>query len=391
MRILVAHNFYQHPGGEDQCVAAETAMLQANGHQVIQFFLHNDAIDGMSPLKVAARATWSQSAYHEIRELIRAHHPQIVHFNNTLPLISPAAYYAAGAENVRVVQTLHNFRLLCLNACLYRDGGVCEECLGKSLAWPGVVHQCYRDSYRASAAVATMLGAHRALGTWRNAVDAYIALAEFSRKKFVQGGLPEEKIFVKPNFVYPDPGPGKGDGDYGIYVGRLSQEKGISTLLEAWAKLGGKVPLKIVGEGPMLATVSAVAKDPAIQWLGYRPPAEALELVGSAKFLVCPSECYENFPRVLVEAFAKATPVIASDLGAMAELVDHGRTGLRFPSGNSAALASTVEQLMAFEPERWKRMSLAARHEYENKYTAASNYPALMAIYERVLSRGGAS
>src|SRR5215212_5348315 len=166
MKVLIAHNYYQQPGGEDQCVAAEAALLRAHGHEVIKYSLYNDSINALGPFKVAARTIWSLSAYHEVRSLIRAHRPQIVHFHNTFPLISPSAYYAARAENVRVVQTLHNFRLGCANANLFRDGSVCEECLGKSLPWPAIVHKCYHDSRAASATIATMLTTHRALGTW---------------------------------------------------------------------------------------------------------------------------------------------------------------------------------------------------------------------------------
>lgn len=387
MKILIAHNYYQQPGGEDGCVAAEAALLEMHGHEVIQYSLHNDSINGIGRFQVAARTIWSQPAYHDMRSLIRAQRPQIVHFHNTFPLISPAAYYAAQAENTRVVQTLHNFRLLCPNALFFREGRVCEDCLGKSIPWPGVVHKCYRDSRTASAAVAAMLVTHRALESWQKSVDVFIALSQFSRDKFIQGGLPGDKIAVKPNFVYPDPGLGPGTGDYGLYVGRLSSEKGLDTLLKAWTILRQNVPLKIVGDGPLSPIVeNSVAHDSRIEWLGRKSAEEVNALVGEARFLVCPSNCYENFPRVIAEAFAAGTPVVASDMGAMAELVDHGRTGLRFEPGNATALAATVEQLLA-EPPSLSRMREATRQEYEQRYTVESNYRFLTAIYQRVLGR----
>jgi glycosyltransferase involved in cell wall biosynthesis len=385
MRILVAHNFYQQPGGEDQCVASEVAMLKAYGHEVAQYCLHNDSIDALSRAQVASRTIWSRSAYREIRELFRKLRPQIVHFHNTFPLISPAAYYAARAENVRVVQTLHNFRILCPNALFFRNGQVCEDCLGKSIPWPSVVHKCYRGSRTATATTAAMLTAHRMIGTWQKVVDAYIALTEFGRQKFIKGGLPADKIVVKSNFVYPESGTGAGTGGFGVFVGRLSAEKGLDTLLKAWNGLRGNVPLKIVGDGPMAPMVAAAAaNDSRIEWLGRKSKEEVSALVGEATFLVCPSNCYETFGLVIVEAFAKGTPVIASNLGAMAELVDHGRTGFHFKPGNAIDLASTVQRLLADVPAL-HRMRHAARTEFELKYTVKRNYQALMDIYRQVL------
>ena len=386
MKVLVAHNFYQQPGGEDQCLAAEVAMLRAHGHEVTQYCVHNDLIAAMNRLQVASRTIWSQSAFHELRRLFRTHRPQIAHFHNTLPLISPAAYYAARAENVRVVQTLHNFRLLCANALLFRNGEPCEDCLGKAIPWPGVVHKCYRGSRAASAAIATMLTMHRVPGTWRKAVDVYIALTEFSRRKLIEGGLPAGKITVKPNFASPDPGPGAGTGGYAVFVGRLSAEKGLETLLEAWQRLGGAVPLKLVGDGPMAGLArKAAAENSTIQWLGNVPLEAVYALVGEAAFLVAPSQCYETFSRVIMEAFAKGTPVIASRLGAMAEIVEDGCTGLHFTPGDPVDLAAKVLQIVA-EPLELARMRRAARQKFNQNFTADSNHESLIAIYEQALS-----
>jgi glycosyltransferase involved in cell wall biosynthesis len=391
MKVLVAHNYYQQPGGEDQCFAAEVALLRARGHDVLEYRVHNDSITGMSRLGVASRTVWSRPAYRELRALIRTHRPEVAHFHNTLPLISPAAYYAARAAGVRVVQTLHNYRLLCPNALFFRDGRVCEDCIGRSAPWPGVVHKCYRESRIASAAVAAMLALHRGLGTWREAVDVYVALTEFGRRKFIAGGLPAGKIVVKPNFVDPDPGPGAGAGGYALFVGRLSAEKGVPTLLQAWRELGGGAPLKIVGDGPLAAAVAAAAAaDARAQWLGRQPLSAVYALLREAMVLVLPSQCYETFGRVAVEAFAAGTPVIASRLGAMAEVVDHGRTGLLFEPGNAIDLAAKLRQLLA-DPDERERMRRAAREEYERKYTAAANYNALLDIYERALGRSRAT
>jgi glycosyltransferase involved in cell wall biosynthesis len=381
MDILVAHNFYKQPGGEDQCVAAEVAMLKAHGHNVIEYRRHNDSTDALGRLGLASQTIWNRSVFHELRRLFRIHRPQIVHFHNTFPLISPAAYYAARAENIRVVQTVHNYRFLCANANLIRDGRVCEDCVGKSIGWPGIVHKCYRDSFGATSAATAMLGVHRAIGTWRRVVDVYIALTEFARSKLIEGGLPARKIVIKPNFTHPDPGPGNGSGSYGLFVGRLSAEKGIDTLIEAWRNLNDGVPLKIVGDGPMAAVVEAAkATLPALQWLGRLPNEAVCRLMGEAAFLVLPSRCYETFGRVIIEAYAKGTPVIASKLGAMAELVDAGRTGLHFRPGDPIDLAEKVRQLLA-NPLELRRMRRAARQEYTQHFNAEANYKALMTIY----------
>jgi glycosyltransferase involved in cell wall biosynthesis len=386
MKILVAHNFYKQPGGEDQCMAAEIAMLRAHGHEVTQYCLRNESIDAMGRLRLAARTIWSRTAVRELRELFRTHRPQIAHFHNTFPLISPSAYYAARAEGVRVVQTVHNFRLLCANALLFRNGEVCEDCLGKWIPWPGIAHKCYRDDRAASTVITTMLMTHRVLGTWSKAVDMYIALTEFGRRKLVEGGLPADKIVVKPNFAYPDPGPGTGAGGYAVFVGRLSAEKGVDTLLEAWRHLDGELPLKLLGDGPLAAVVQeAATKDTSIQWMGNQSLEAVYKLVGEAAFLVLPSQCYENFPRVVIEAFAKGTPVIVSKLGAMAAIVDDGRTGLHFKPGDPVDLAATVRRILG-ESLELARMRQAARRKFEQNYTADSNHKTLMTIYEKALS-----
>lgn len=386
MKIVVAHNYYKLPGGEDQCVAAEIAMLRAHGHEVTQYFVRNEAIDAMSRPRLVAETIWSRRSYRELRRLFQAVRPQIVHFHNTFPLISPAAYYCARAENVRVVQTLHNFRLTCVNALLFRHGAICEDCVGKAVPWPGVLRGCYRDSRAASAVVAAMLGVHRALGTWADPVDVYIVLTQSSRAKLVKAGLPADRTAVKANFIYPDPGAGSGKGGFALCVGRLSAEKGLETLLSAWARLDNALPLKLVGDGPLASLVErAAASNPSIQWLGAQPLEKVYGLLGEAALLVAPSRCYENFPRVLIEAFAKGAPVVASRLGAMAEIVDDGRTGLLFRPGDPDDLAAKVRSILA-APARLAVMRAAARDEFERRFTAAANHSRLIAIYEQALA-----
>jgi glycosyltransferase involved in cell wall biosynthesis len=387
MKILLCHNHYQQPGGEDQSFAAEARMLEAHGHEIASYTLHNDAIAGMSRLGVARRTLWNAQSYREVRQLIRHHRPSVLHCTNTFPLISPAVYYAARAEGVAVAQSLRNYRLLCPGALFLRDGRVCEDCLGKSIPWPGVLHGCYRQSRPASAVVAGLSAGHRALGTWTRAVDLYFTPSAFARGKFIQAGMAPDSVVVKPNFVDPDPGPGTGVGGYAVFVGRLSEEKGIATMLSAWQHLKSDVPLKVVGDGPLAEQVhTACQRDARIEWLGRRSPGEVLSIIGEAACLVMPSTWYETFGRTVVEAFARGTPVIASRIGALSELVDEGRTGLLFEAGDGAGLAAAVERLLA-NPGRLASMRQAARAEYERGYTAETNYRMLMGIYEEAMAR----
>jgi glycosyltransferase involved in cell wall biosynthesis len=387
MKVLVVHNRYQQPGGEDQVFSAETALLESYGHRVVRYCTHNDRVADMNRLALAGNTLWSRSTYRKLRALVRRERPDVAHFHNTFPLVSPAGYYAARAEGVPVVQTLHNYRLLCPDALFFRDGRVCEDCMGKAVPWPGVVHKCYRGSRTASGVVSAMLTVHRALRTWTEAVDVYVALTEFARGKFIEGGLPAEKLVVKPNFVYPDPGPGEGRGGYALFVGRLSPEKGVGTMLEAWERLEGGIPLKVVGDGPLRERVAETAgRHPCVEYLGYRPAEEVQALLKEASMLVLPSEWYEGFSRVAAEAFASATPIIAGDLGAATELVEHGRTGLRFRPGDAEDLAARARWFFS-HPEEHARMRREVRAEYEAKYTAERNYRMLIGLYDSALGR----
>ncbi len=387
MKVLLCHTHYQQRGGEDEVFDAEARMLEENGHPVVRYVRHNDVLSDMGKLEAAARTVWNPGAYDDLRRLIRRERPDVMHSTNTFPLISPAALYAARAEGVPVVQALHNYRLLCPSALFLRDGAVCEDCLGKAVPWPAVRHRCYRGSRAATAAVAALSVTHRAAGTWRRAVDLYFTLTEFAKQKFVAGGLPPERVVVKPNCVHPDPGPGDGRGGYAVFVARLSPEKGLDTLLAAWAKLNRPMRLKVIGDGPLADRVrAAAAADPRIEYLGRLPLPEVLDVIGGAACLIMPSVWYETFGRTIIEAYAKGTPVLASRLGAMAELVDEGRTGFLFAPGDPDALAAAVARLLA-DPDALARMRPAARREFEAKYTAGTNYRQLIDIYERALER----
>lgn len=409
MKILLIHNHYTQPGGEDAVFEAEKSLLERMGHEVVEFVEDNRRLNGVNPFKVAVDAVWSRESYIKIKELIREKRPDVAHFHNTFLRISPAAYYACKEEGVPVVQTLHNYRLICPGALLMRDGRVCEDCVGKAVAWPGVVHGCWRGSGAQTAVVSSMLTFHRLLKTWQEKVDLYIALTEFARKKFIQGGLPGEKIVVKPNFIASDELGVMSDElrvmsdevklityhpslitqqSYVLFVGRLSPEKGIQTLLRAWKGLK-RVPLKVLGDGPLWKEVEDFIEKEGLSYveiLGHRPRDEVFRLMKEAGVLVFPSECYENFPMAIAEAFACGLPVLASRLGAMEEIVEDGRTGLLFEPGNAEDLAEKVA--WAWEhPKELEEMGREARREYEAKYTAERNYEMLMEIYGKVVNK----
>jgi glycosyltransferase involved in cell wall biosynthesis len=382
MNVLLVHNYYQQPGGEDRVFRQEGALLESKGHHVVRYEVHNDEIRSTDGLRLALNTIWNPSSSAHVRRMIRQEHIDVMHVHNTFPLISPAIYYAARAEGVAVVQTLHNYRLLCPAATLFREGHPCEDCVGKALPWPGVVRACYRNDRRATGVTASMLFAHRMLRTWTRTVDRYIALTEFARGKFIEANLPADKLRIKPNFVHPDPGLGAGDAGCAMYVGRLSEEKGIETLLQAWTRLEQKVPLQIVGDGPLAgAVIEASKRFPGISWLGRLNWEQTIATLKSAALLIVPSIWYEALPVTILEAFAVGVPVVASDLGSLTSLIADGHTGYHFKPGDPGDLADKVAQLFS-RPEILRSMRKNVREEYEAKYGGERNYAMLLEIYD---------
>lgn len=372
-------------------VRAERALLESRGHAVGMFEADNREIRGVAgAARAAVSATWSRSSRLRMAAELARRRPDVVHVHNFFPLLSPSIYEACREAGVPVVQTLHNYRLVCPNAVFFRDGHPCEDCLGRFLPWPGVVHACYQGSRLGTAPIAGMLAIHRLRRTWSRKVDRFIALTEFARRKFIEGGLPGDRIVVKPNFVDPAPRPGDGAGRFALFIGRFSPEKGIPVMLEAWRRggLGERLPLRIVGEGALEGELRRIgAGIPGLEWMGARPHAEVLELLGRASCLVLPSVCYEMLNTAMIEAYASGTPVIASGHESMAAVVRHGETGLLFRPGDASDLAARVEDFLA-HPESHVRMRVQSRAEFEARYTAEQNHAALMAIYEAAREGG---
>lgn len=379
VRVLVVHNAYRQYGGEDAVVAAERDLLTSHGHEVLTYTRHNDEIGGLSVLPLAAGSVWSQRTTNDLRAMFAASRPDVIHVHNTVSLISPSVYWVAAEAGIPVVQTLHNFRLMCPQAMFLRDGKVCEDCLG-NVPWRGAVRRCYRGSLAQSTVLAAGITVHRALGTWRHKISRYIALNRFCRDKFIEGGLPAERIMIKPNFVdvaAPPDVPREGF----LFVGRLSRDKGIDVLAQALCG-APDLSIAIAGTGPEEHLVPPGAQ---VRRLGALAGGQVIEAMSRATALVMPSVWYENYPRVLVEAYACGLPVIASRIGAFEELVDDGVTGLLFEVGDPADLAAKL-RWAATHPEAMREMGRAARARYEATMTALANYRMLMDIYASAIA-----
>ncbi|MFO7700181.1 MAG: glycosyltransferase [Acidimicrobiia bacterium] len=369
MKILMLHNRYQIPGGEDVSTHMQVDLLRSAGHHVELFEDSNDRVDEIGVVRSAAKAIWSVEAHRTVKRLLDADRYDLMHVQNFFPLLSPSVYYAARSAGVPVVQSLRNFRLVCPEGMLFRDGRACFDCVGKAVAWPAVAHACYRDSRAASSVVLAMDTGHRIAGTWRRMVDRYVTPSAFAAQVFIGAGWDPGSITTIPNFIHPDPGVGTGDGGFALYAGRLARTKGIPVLLEAWKGLS--YPLRIIGDGDLRPLVEEAAREnDSITYLGSITIDETLTMMGAARFIVAPTQGIESFGRVVAEAQAGGTPAIASDLGGLSELVEDGVTGCLFPAGDANALRHRVTDMW----DRAPGMRSAARASFDARF---SSRPAL--------------
>lgn len=386
LRVLLVHNRYQRRGGEDYVYETEGALLESAGHAVARLELHNDAADGMSKLALARRTVWSREGRAAVEEAARAHGADVVHFHNTLPLVSPAGYTGARDAGAAVVQTVHNFRLLCPSATLFRDGHVCEDCVGKAFALPGVVHGCYRGSRAATLAVATATAVHRALGTYDTVVDRLVALTPFMRDKLVEGGYARDRIAVKPNAVREMPALAARGGGYALFASRLDAGKGIETLLRAWAE-PGLPPLVVAGDGPLADLVrdaeTRLGAD-RVRFVGWQQTDGMTALRDNADAFVFPSEWYEGSPIAFAESLAAGLPVVASDTPTVRGMVTDGTEGRLYASGDAPALAAATRDVFA-DAARRDAMSAAAVATAARNHSPQAALAALRHIYAEAL------
>lgn len=385
MKVLFVHNFYQVAGGEDAVYKNEKALLECNGHQVIEYTVDNMSIKSLwDKVGMIFSTIFSISQYRKIKKVLIENKPDVVHVHNYFPLISPAVFYACKKMNIPVVHTLHNFRAVCPTALLMFDGEICEKSINES-AWWAVKKKVYRDSIFGSFILTCMVELHKKIGTWQQQVNRYIALTDFTKRKYIQAGWPEDKLSIKSNFI-SDPYNGEAildkKGGYAVYVGRLSDEKGIDLILNAWADVN--IPIKIIGDGPLNSLVKNNTNT-KIEYLGLQSKDEVLEYIKNADFIVMASTCYEGFPMVLVEALACGTCALVPKLGGMAEIIEDGTTGLYFEAANGEDLSIKASWLAA-NSNSTQLMGVNARRAYLTKYTAITNYQQLKDIYQQSIN-----
>jgi glycosyltransferase involved in cell wall biosynthesis len=387
MRILIAHNRYKYAGGEDTAMRSEADMLLAAGHQVELLVVDNAEIQTQSDKIIAAASLFhSRRSNRLMEEVLERFRPDVVHIHNWFPLLSPSVIAVAREAGVPVVHTLHNFRMLCANVALYRDGEICHECLNKALPLGGVIHGCYSGSRIGTSLITAALAYHRLALTW-DAVSTFIAVSEFQRELLIEGGLNPAQVVVKPNFVKDTHEVGDGRGGYALFVGRLTQEKGIRTVLKVWEKKKARLPLKILGTGPLADEVRQRAVRLAdVEYVGHQSSADVYGAMAAAKFLIFSSEWYEPFALTIVEALSRGTPVIAADIGANAALVEEGRTGLRFIPGDAEDLAAKIEMFLT-NTSNYRATRLQCRKVYEDRYTDKINLKLLTDIYATAIRK----
>ncbi|MCC3382042.1 glycosyltransferase family 4 protein [Paenibacillus farraposensis] len=388
-KMLIIHNYYQQSGGEDKVVAQESAMLRSRGIETEHYYAHNDSIQSkglVNMAKLAVEAAWSLPEFKKIKQLLLQTKPDVVHVHNFFPVISPSVYHACEWLGIPVVQTLHNYRLICPAATLMRGNEVCEKCLHGTLLH-SVRHGCYRGSRLQTIPVAAMIKFNELIGTWQHKVSRYIALTEFARDKFAESGIPLERIAVKPNFVQHKAVEAQYDPNdrYLLFVGRISREKGVHNLLQAWSRLEDRAGLRlvIIGDGPEKAKLAAAYPQEDIRFLGKLDGDTVLNCMSRAMYVMVPSIWYEGFPMTIVESYSVGTPVLCSRIGALEEVVEDGVTGFHFQPDDLDNIKAVIRRAVACE--HYTAMRQKVSEIYTARYTEEVNMKQLMAIYREVM------
>jgi len=403
MIILQIHSFYEVRGGEDGVVESEKQLLEKNGHTVLTFYKYNSSLLNKNKFLVAINSIWNIKIFHELNSFLKKNKPDVVHCHNTFPLISPAIYWACARESIPVVQTLHNYRLLCPSAILFFKGEIYESSIGKLFPWQAVKDRVYRNSRSGTLVVAFMLFFHRIIGTWKNKVTLYIALTQFQKEKMIEGGIKSSKIVLKGNFLNDEFLSNiknnqlreikKQYGSYCIFVGRISFEKGYKELVMAWNEFlirntDTNKKLIIIGDGPnfrdLVNLIEEFDMKDSIILLGKRDKIEVLSFISCSEFLILPSIWYEGFPLTIIEAFASGKPVLASKIGAIPDIIVNKENGLIFEKGDIFDMSNSIR--WAFENhDKINEMGKSARKSYIEKYSNDIALKNLVSTYNKVL------
>ncbi|CAN5266361.1 glycosyltransferase [soil metagenome] len=387
MRILQLHNHHQSKGGAMEVLAHEAELLSAAGHSVTEYTLPPAEEMGLTAVRAGLKSIWNVEASRDVADRIREFRPDVVHAHTVWPLMSPAVFRTAIGMGVPTVNTLHSYRYSCIAATCFRDGHVCEDCVGKTLKLPGIRHRCYHDSLGGSTALTASLLLHRGVGTLHRKIDRFISLTGFGKRLLIRDGLPEAKITVKPNSV-TDPGPPTGPDTaepYVAFAGRLIDVKGIETLLRAWPDVAPGLTLKIAGDGPLRPLVEErAAAVPSITYLCWVSETDVGTLMAGARAMIVPSEWYEGLPLVILRSLSFGTPLVVSDLENISEDVVTDGAGVSFEVGKAASLAAALGDVVA-DPAGWLARRERARKSYLERYTPMEDVRRLEAIYGAVI------
>lgn len=394
MRVLVLHSYYRQSGGEESSIETDLKLMDYLGIDYNLFTEQNPQTSGGFPLKLALDTVWSKKAAARLRSHLSRNSYDLAHVHNTFPMLSGSVYHILKEFRIPVLHTLHNFRMFCTNGILFRHGHPCEECVVHKVPIHSFRESCYYRGAAANAVVAFEIGIHRILRTYERNVDTFLALSQFARNLFVRAGLPADQILVRPNCITPDPGEGDGGGGYGLFVGRLSENKGIMQLLAAWPLAATGSDLRIIGDGPLREAVEAAAsRTPGVNYLGPQTRSVVLSQMKGARALVFPSISYEGMPMTILEAFAVGTPVVAHRLGTMAEMISPGVTGWLTDEASELSLARTIRGALLSDCSALD-LRRCCRAEYERNYSGTAGAASLRAAYDHALrsvdpQRGG--
>ena len=377
------HNRYKIMGGEDVSTNAESILLKNGGVDIETLIVTNDTIENENKITLAINTIWSKKYHQLLLDKIKENKYDIIHVQNFFPLFSPSIFYAAKNAGTKIIMTVRNYRLICPNGLMYVNGAICEACVGKTIPYPAIMKKCYRESLGATTVTVGMLGIHNIMKTWDTKVDGYICISQFVKDQLIKGGFNSDKLHLKYNFVVTELPPVFEPEDYFVYLGRISTEKGIDILLEAFQN--NKEKLLIIGDGPLKGDVEEVCKTNSnIQYLGKLPLVDSYKIVSRAKALIFPSNWHEPFGRTIVEAFAHGTPVIASKMGGITELVKDGYNGFLFDPKIEMDLNNAIARFNLTEDEKEIRHNAYAS--YENTFTPAINFKNIIEIYNKFLN-----